>query len=402
LFQPFPPAASTQHDGTPELIGYLGQLLHQGIIGDKELARLVVNLKLGILENPILEEDIVASSSLILQKEGIEDYIEGSSIDPAKLLAWAERNLRDRSAVLIQREEVSAHTKRTNEQMRFNRVEAGDFIMGGPVSSRVSRSVKKPFEMMSTPVTQLHWSIIMGTNPSIYHSGPHSVVLTIRGRLVKMQPDNPVEYVSFIDVQNFITKLNDLSEKNDPILDELIPGHRVGDVYRLPTEIEWEFVVRNRGRAQGKYHFGDDEAELSNYAWTQENSENRTQPVGQLRPLVVDGGEFYDMYGNVWEFTRSPWQGMVHQKEEAVEQKAVIQPLFPRINKFFEYTWRVLTSAGDSKQVATEPATIGWIPIRGGSFVTMRSVVSSAVRVQDNTLRQDSLTGFRLVRERRP
>ena len=75
--------------------------------------------------------------------------------------------------------------------------------------------------------------------------------------------------------------------------------------YRLPTEAEREFACRG-GTVTLRFHFGQTDALLGNYAWYQENGEGRAQPVARLKPN--DFGLF-DMHGNVWEWCECPSQG---------------------------------------------------------------------------------------------
>ena len=72
--------------------------------------------------------------------------------------------------------------------------------------------------------------------------------------------------------------------------------------YRLPAEAEQEYMLRAAGTSKGKYHFGDNEADLEKYAWYGENSGGQTHPVGELLPMIIDGKAFYDLHGNVWEW----------------------------------------------------------------------------------------------------
>jgi len=72
------------------------------------------------------------------------------------------------------------------------------------------------------------------------------------------------------------------------------------DGYRLPTEAEWEFACR--AGTTTHYSFGDDVADLDDYAWF-----NRTAEVGGkigARPVATKRPNpfgLYDMHGNAWE-----------------------------------------------------------------------------------------------------
>jgi formylglycine-generating enzyme required for sulfatase activity/serine/threonine protein kinase len=70
-----------------------------------------------------------------------------------------------------------------------------------------------------------------------------------------------------------------------------------GRTYRLPSEAEWEYAAR--AGSPTNYHFGDDPAELGEYAWYGENSEGLYRAVGLKRPNPFG---IYDLYGNRQEW----------------------------------------------------------------------------------------------------
>ena len=124
-------------------------------------------------------------------------------------------------------------------------------------------------------VTQAQWQAIMGNNRSI-HEGYLS---------------RPVEQVSWNDCQKFIKKLNARTEVKS-----------AGITFRLPTEEEWEYACR--AGSTGKYGLLADgrEGTLDEMGWYEDNSDDKTHPVGQKKP---NAWGLYDMHGNVWEWTAS-------------------------------------------------------------------------------------------------
>jgi len=77
--------------------------------------------------------------------------------------------------------------------------------------------------------------------------------------------------------------------------------------YRLPTEAEWEYSCHAGTTA--KWSFGDDEKELTKYAWYDENSSGKTHPVGEKLPNPWGS---YDMHGNVWEWCEDDFADNYH------------------------------------------------------------------------------------------
>ena len=321
------PVKVSQRDGTEGLIAYLGTLLERQIIGDTELLRLIKGLERGEISNPIHEEETWISSAALIHREEIQEYINRTELNQKELLDWSKRSLKEKERVRVKREETREETQDVHQKMEFNPVPEGRFQMGDGQNKKTVH-LKQPIEVMSTQVTQKQWVEVMGENPSKFGEGEHSIVVSLNGQSVKMQPDNPVEKVTWWSVIVYANKLSkkeglkpayDLSgikwkagtsaeagtlDVESGEIKISAPGgdYYQADGYRLPTEAEQEYMLRAAGTANGKYHFGDNDAELKDHAWHSENADGKTHPVGQLKPLIVDGKDFYDLHGNVWEW----------------------------------------------------------------------------------------------------
>ena len=166
-------------------------------------------------------------------------------------------------------------------------VEGGTFMMGataeqGSDGNERERPVHQvaldTYFIGQTEVTQALWVAVMGYNPSHF-----------TGEL------NPVENVSWEECQQFISALNELTERD----------------FHLPTEAEWEFAARGGNESLGyKYAGGDD---INNVAWYSGNDSWQTRGTGAYGTHAVatrmpNELMLFDMSGNVHEWCQD-WFG---------------------------------------------------------------------------------------------
>ena len=128
--------------------------------------------------------------------------------------------------------------------------------------------------LAETACTQGLWEAVTGKNPSRFEG-----------------TERPVEQVSWNDVQEFCTKLN-----------ERLPGF----VARLPTEAEWEYAARAGTRTA--FWWGNGlTTERANYHGSHpypkggEKGESRGETM-EVKSFEANPWGLYQVHGNVWEW----------------------------------------------------------------------------------------------------
>jgi len=227
-------------------------------------------------------------------------------------------------------------------QLAMVLIPAGEFVIGSP-SDEAERSddedqkqvtIERPFWMAKHQVMQEQWEAVTGSNPSRFKSR-----------------QNPVENVSWNDVQEFLQKLN---------------GRVRGTDFVLPTEAQWEFACR-AGTAT-PFHFGatisTDQANYDgNYTYGRGRKgvyRKKTTAVGSFPP---NAWGLHDMHGNVWEWCASPYA----EEHDGSEQKGADAPGRLRV-------------------------------LRGGSWLFDPRLCRSALRIRRDPSSGDDGFGFRLSR----
>ena len=227
---------------------------------------------------------------------------------------------------------------------------AGEFVMGSPETEfgrlpnevQHRRTIRKPFYLSETEVTQRQWQSVMGGNPSMYRGD-----------------DRPVDRVSWEDSRRFCETTG----------------------LRLPTEAEWEYACR-AGTV------GSHAGEVEQMAWIAVNSgtsrlderqlatlssdlymgkmisnSNESHLVGQLR---ANPWGFYDMHGNLWEWVED------------------VYAAYP-------------TEGGDEQAFLGDEASTR--VLRGGAFPDLSFTSRSAIRLPSLPPGESAyLLGFRVAR----
>ncbi len=234
----------------------------------------------------------------------------------------------------------------------FRWIQPGTFLMGSPEDERQRNAERETqhevtltrgYWLADTACTQALWQAVMGDNPSEFKDDPAN-------------PANPVERVSWDDVQTFLDRLN-----------ELVPG-LVAD---LPSEAQWENACR--AGTTTPFSFGDNitpaqvnyNGEFPYADGKKGQFRERTVPVKSLPP---NPWGLYEMHGNVWEWC-ADWFGNYPQGPQ-------IDPSGP-------------------------PEGVGRV-LRGGSWFSFGRYCRAADRGRRVPGYRDDSIGFRLAPGQRP
>jgi formylglycine-generating enzyme required for sulfatase activity len=173
-------------------------------------------------------------------------------------------------------------------------IPAGAFMMGSPDSGIDAEENERPLHKVR--ITKPFWlgkyEVTVGQFRKFIEESDYRRS-EWRNAFDGQTDEHPVVNVSWDDAVAFCQWLSKREDKS----------------YRLPTEAEWEYACR--AGTTTRWSFGDNEGDLGEYAWYEDNSAEKTHPVGQKQ---TNAWGLYDMHGNVWEWCADWYAKDYHSK----------------------------------------------------------------------------------------
>jgi formylglycine-generating enzyme required for sulfatase activity len=222
----------------------------------------------------------------------------------------------------------------------------GSFMMGSPAGIGDAHerpqhpvTIGQPFAVAKLELTFAEWDACVAYGDCASDTSDRGWG---RGR-------QPAINVSWKDAQQYVAWLRRMTGKS----------------YRLLTEAEWEYAAR-AGRTT-HFSFGNDDAELDQYAWYEADPDRRAHPVAQKKPNRFG---LHDMHGNVSEWVEDCYHD--HYRDVAPDGSA----------------W---TAGNCNRRV-----------VRGGSWLQRARMLRSAARDWANLDKWSDAIGIRVGRSLAP
>jgi formylglycine-generating enzyme required for sulfatase activity len=219
----------------------------------------------------------VAGADALALEEGKSTWaaLQATGADPFEAIASASQG------------DFAVSARLWLEALRLVEIPAGVFQMGSDSKRRSDElpthnvAIPKAFRMGAVPITKEAWKVLMDTEPDAAWGGE-----------IVHESSLPVASVSWVDTQAFLERLNEVTAGARPD----------GQVFRLPSEAEWEYACR--AGTSMEFSFGNGVEGMDGNGWCDGNSGGHRHPVGILSS---NSWGLYDLHGNVWEWCQDLW-----------------------------------------------------------------------------------------------
>jgi hypothetical protein len=130
------------------------------------------------------------------------------------------------------------------EPLEFARVDGATVRASGNPRQLGSAFYVAPFTVQAKAITAGQWAAVMGSMPSGHRSTMAAPRWTVRGRVLRFDPNQPLTSIGHSEVIAYLARLNSSSK---------LRAMR----YDLPTEHELELLLRNRSGIDGTWLLED-------------------------------------------------------------------------------------------------------------------------------------------------
>ena len=265
-----------------------------GMSGSPIFLRNNGNIAVGLLTKEIMSgsnligvpiSTIASNKRLAIVSEALRksSCFFGYSNDPP---SWVDNWGRDEYGDWVEFS-IQKNTKGESVIQKMRWIVPGKFMMGSPEmeSERLDKegpqhevTIQKGYWLFDTACTQALWYAVLGKNPSC----------------VKNEW-NPVENVSWLDVQCFIRTLN-----------QMLPGLELS----LPSEAQWEYACRAGRLTPFSFGFNITPDQVNydgNYPYKGDIKGQYRKQTVPVKSLPPNAWGLYEMHGNVCEWVLDVW-----------------------------------------------------------------------------------------------